>query len=379
MLRAYRDYTYIHILLGSKINSMQTLKFDNSTRKRIINCPCGRSNKDGKFCPFQGFENKGHCHSCGETFLPELKKDDNPDAWRKSDVYKTPLSNIIETVIVEPSFIETVIVEKTLKCYDQNNFYQYLEKVFENNEAILSRLEKLFLIGTAKANRVIFWQRDINGSVRSGKIMAYNPITGKRFKDIKPNWVHSILGLKDHNLQQCLFGEYQLSTDKFKTVCIVESEKTAIVMSALISDCIWLACGGADGLTVKKCKVLQGFKIVLYPDLGKFEQWKQQAKELKATLNLDIAVSELLEDYVSKLPSDEAAAHVKQGFDLEDYAIKYNWFNELKVKAQKPKVLPLSQAETILKNMVQKQPNLINFINRLGMVNPKTMQQFCTV
>jgi hypothetical protein len=49
------------------------LKFDKN-RFRVKFCPCSKDNKDGKFVPYVGFENKGYCHSCGETFLPELPK-----------------------------------------------------------------------------------------------------------------------------------------------------------------------------------------------------------------------------------------------------------------------------------------------------------------
>ena len=41
-------------------------------RFRVKHCPCGKDNKDGKFVPYVGYENKGYCHSCGEIFLPKL-------------------------------------------------------------------------------------------------------------------------------------------------------------------------------------------------------------------------------------------------------------------------------------------------------------------
>jgi len=33
-------------------------------------CPCGKSNKDGKFATFKGEEKYGKCHSCGDVFFP---------------------------------------------------------------------------------------------------------------------------------------------------------------------------------------------------------------------------------------------------------------------------------------------------------------------
>ena len=37
-------------------------------------CPCGKSNRDGKFATEKGFKNKfiGHCHSCLKDFWPDL-------------------------------------------------------------------------------------------------------------------------------------------------------------------------------------------------------------------------------------------------------------------------------------------------------------------
>jgi len=52
----------------------------NLDKKRFLvkYCPCGKSNKDGKFVPYVGYDEKGYCHSCCETFLPELPQ---PGQW----------------------------------------------------------------------------------------------------------------------------------------------------------------------------------------------------------------------------------------------------------------------------------------------------------
>ena len=49
----------------------QTLPPFEKRRQVVKHCPCGKSNKDGKFVPYIEYENKGYCHGCGETFLPE--------------------------------------------------------------------------------------------------------------------------------------------------------------------------------------------------------------------------------------------------------------------------------------------------------------------
>lgn len=91
------------------------------------------------------------------------------------------------------------------------------------------------MVGTSKywEGATVFWQMDYQNRVRTGKIMLYNPATGKRIKEPYNHvtWVHSILHKEDYNLKQCFFGEHLLPEDKSRPVALVESEKTAIIAS----------------------------------------------------------------------------------------------------------------------------------------------------
>jgi hypothetical protein len=77
----------------------------------------------------------------------------------------------------------------------------------------------------------VFWQIDDKEQIHAGKIMQYR-FTGKRVKE--PTIM--LTGCKafkepEFNLSQCLFGLHRITEDYQKTIAIVESEKTAIVMS----------------------------------------------------------------------------------------------------------------------------------------------------
>lgn len=77
---------------------------------------------------------------------------------------------------------------------------------------------KRYKVGTSKYwdGATVFWQTDNQNKVRTGKIMLYNPETGKRIKEPYNHvtWVHSVLHKGDYNLKQCFFGEHLLPEEK---------------------------------------------------------------------------------------------------------------------------------------------------------------------
>ena len=349
---------------------MEHLAFDNKARRNIKECPCGRSNKDGKFCPYKGYTDKGYCFSCEQKFLPNIQTTNDSEAWRQSDAWTKPMPT------PSVNYIDVTTVKQTLQLYENNYFIQFLKTIFENDTDLLNDVINRFSIGTAKGNKTIFWQRDTNGNFRTGQIIVYNPMTGKRNKDIAPNWVHKAMKLTDFNLSQCFFGESQLLNDS-KPVAVAEAAKTAAIMTAIEPRYTWIATGGATGLTIEKCKALKGKNVILYPDLGKFEEWTTKANDFKKTQCLNIRVSDLIEKYVSTLPGPNRDEHVKNGFDIADYAIKYNWYSD--AKKEKAPTLPLSIDEQILQNMLKSQPLVKNLIESLGLVNGKTLRPFQSV
>jgi hypothetical protein len=231
----------------------------------------------------------------------------------------------------EPDFVNPALVSQSMKCYESNKFVIYLRSLFGHK--LTQKLIQQFNIGTSARwgrSGVIFWQIDANLQPRSGKIMLYNPYTGKRVKtNGKPeiDWVHSILKrrgrMKGFNLEQCLFGEHQIS-DKLhgaKPIAVVESEKTAILMTVIYPKFLWMACGSANNLKASIFERLVGRKIILYPDLGYFELWKVKMNELRA-LGLQIRISDLLENNASE-------EQKKNGLDCADFFIQtdvnYGW------------------------------------------------------
>ncbi|MDQ1087176.1 DUF6371 domain-containing protein [Siphonobacter sp. SORGH_AS_1065] len=270
-------------------DELPELIFDKQ-RKKVKECPCGKSNRDGKFTPYVGHDCYGYCHACGETFLPPIERDKQQmDAKPVKPVARKP-----KPPEPPPSVHPPEMMRDTMRNYEQNNFATFLESLF--GPVLTATLLLIYRIGTAKGYRVVFWQCTAHGEVRAGKVMVYDPKTGKRSKTEHPNWVHSLLKLENFNLRQCLFGEHLL-TDGSRPVCIVESEKTAILASAYFPKSIWLATGGSNGPGLTRPEVLdslRGRQITLFPDVGAYDKWVEKSKEMQLA-GLIVRVSDLLE------------------------------------------------------------------------------------
>lgn len=161
------------------------------------------------------------------------------------------------------------------------NLYEWAKTLIGSSAAINAWYR--YKVG-AFNNYAIFWQIAIDYSIRAGKLMEYNE-NGHRVKDDEKahvRWAHKSR-YYDHlfdgeELEQCFFGEHLLSNDT-KKVAIVESEKTAIIMSHFEPHYIWIACGGSCGLkNEKKNKVLKGRSVILFPDNNKYWEWRIIAK-----------------------------------------------------------------------------------------------------
>ena len=254
--------------------------------------------------------------NCGHHYTPKQYFQDNNISFDKHQpiAYK-PRPVILQSKPV--SFIPFEVFKASLKAHEANHFAQFLINLF--GVEVASQLVSRYFIATSKHwnGATVFWQIDTHGKVRTGKIMLYNPTTGKRIKEPFNyiNWAHKALKQSEFELRQCLFGEHLL-IDKTKPVAIVESEKTAVIASVYLPQFIWVAVGSLTNLNAEKCGILKGRTVILFPDLNGFEKWSSKAKELSHLANF--FVSELLERKATE-------AERKLGFDLADFLINFDY------------------------------------------------------
>ena len=180
----------------------------------------------------------------------------------------------------EFSTINNAIKLDSLKTWTVNKLARFMFKCGFNPDDISDTFWKYYVGTSSYNNATIFWQTDITGKTRTGKIINYNADTGKRIKTGLPVlWMDKILKIKNFNKEQCLFGEHLLKNSDNK-VAIVESEKTALIMDLKDRDdeYIWLACGGVQMLNDRFAKTLKGKDVHLFPDIDAEDKWYIKAR-----------------------------------------------------------------------------------------------------
>ncbi|WP_291914890.1 DUF6371 domain-containing protein [Chitinophaga sp. CB10] len=341
-----------------------------NTRYRCPSC----QQRDKTFSLYIDTETGEHIHptvgrcnresNCGHHYTPKQYFQDNNIS------FDTPQPKAYKPRPVTPqpkpvSFIPVEVFKASLKAHETNHFVQFLINLF--GVEVASQLVSRYFIATSKHwnGATVFWQIDTQGKVRTGKIMLYNPTTGKRVKEPfnHINWVHKALKQPEFELRQCLFGEHLL-IDKTKPLAIVESEKTAVIASVYLPQFIWVAVGSLTNLNAEKCSILKGRTVTLFPDLNGFDKWSSKAKELSHLATF--TVSDLLERKATE-------AERKQGFDLADYLIKYDYkafaLPEPEATEPPPAVQPLVEVKPL------EQPEPVYYFSKPEQPKPESWEQ----
>ena len=204
------------------------------------------------------------------------------------------------------------------KMYFENpkidNLTEYLKSKFTNDE-VFNAMQNYFITGTNHFwnNATVFWQINNKEQIQGAKVMLYDRYTGKRIKEPYNhiNWLHKAIKESNFNLNQCLFGLHRINEDYQKTIAIVESEKTAIVMSIFLPEFIWLATGSKGNFKFELLAPLKKRNIIAFSDMGEYNNWSNKAIDLKA-LGFKISVSDLIEQ-----------TDFESGFDLADYYLNF--------------------------------------------------------
>lgn len=219
-----------------------------------------------------------------------------------------------------------------------SNFMGWMKQMFDHEDIVRVAMDYrvgVYPVGKKHpemAGAMVYWQIGSDDKPRSGKVIQYDE-SGKRRKDIKATWVHTIVtdkSMSDIGCAQVLFGEHLLKQRPDAPVAIVEGEKTALICACLYPDYVWLATGGSHGLQTSKCVCLSGRDVVILPDAGMYSDkempngqirdgWVAQAMAIEP-LTKSLHVSDVLE-----------AIGAPEGDDIGDWLVPSNRLRQMGV------------------------------------------------
>ncbi len=234
-----------------------------------------------------------HENSCGYHYKPGEYFRDNQ--WAREPVPNH--ENHCRPVVLPP--FQPLPMEYVRRSHSPcSTFWQWFTAVTTSrlslSEETVGRVFEDYLVGATRRGCVIYWQIDRQMQVHGGHIMQYRQ-DGHR--DGYQGWTHGPL-IRDGKLPpnwqlyQCLFGEHLLLRYPDAHVCIVESEKTALLMAAVQPKHLWLATAGSSGLSSEKVECLRGRRVTLFPDSGCYDKWLQK---MRLTKGIDYNVFQGLE------------------------------------------------------------------------------------
>jgi hypothetical protein len=240
--------------------------------------------------------------------------------------------------------------KQTLKpeSYEKNTFIQNLfyNVLFPFEVDEVTEVIQLYRLGTVakgyRAGANTFPFIDIKGNVRAVQVKQFdeqNHTTATDFlhsiiekhhtRNNKPLPVWLDTYTKQDKRISCLFGEHLLSKYPSNPVALVEAPKTAVYCTLYFGlpespeSLIWLAVYNKSSFSFNKLKALQNRDVFIFPDLSKggntFKEWESKAKEYETRLpGTRFTFSDLLERKATETER-------KQGLDLADYLIRYDW------------------------------------------------------
>lgn len=221
----------------------------------------------------------------------------------------------------------------------KNVFIRCLWDIFPKKDVV--RVAKSYGLMTFIDGGIVYPYFNYGGELITGKIMHYD----KSLKRIKegnksyPNWLHScryfgeiqnkVVYVDDFNYNLTLFG-FDDTIRNYKTIGVVEAEKTALILSVIFPEIRWLAAGSITNIQQYKFSLLNNKDIIIMPDLG----WNKQKDmsiidywyyTIKNYTDYHIGASELfLIDYIPSWFSDKKRKMSHDaGNDPADFILSY--------------------------------------------------------
>lgn len=238
--------------------------------------------------------------------------------------------------ILSPSFKDFRKPHKPIVVVDyESDFCQEVVARQWLTETQMRRAAERYRLGKSKSGKTIFWMIDEIGQVLDGHIGSswVNQMLQHRYPDLLTGLptFHCLFGLHLLTMgtgSQCAAmpkalhsGACPQREQSALKICLIESERSAVILSELYPEYIWLAWVYDANLTIDKLEPLTGHRVVLYPRASEakedFTFCSELASQARHLYNLNITVNDVLEHQAS--PEQKA-----RRIDLFEYISEAN-------------------------------------------------------
>lgn len=172
---------------------------------------------------------------------------------------------------------------------DDFDFFHSLIEAGTLTQAQMQHAAKRYYLGKTRSGKPIFWMID--------------DMTQPLDAHIDEGWISTILKQREPLIEHwpvrhCLFGEH-LTHMSLTPICIVESELTAVILSELLPDTIWMAYAHTTNLTPFLLAPLVGRNVTIYPrtdpTMSNYVFFLDYAALVRKHYNINLHISSTLE------------------------------------------------------------------------------------
>ena len=205
-----------------------------------------------------------------------LRQDINPNTAKKFADFSLPSMPMIEACRA-----------------DDFDFFQPFIATGSLTVEQMRHASQRYHLGKTKSGQPIFWMIDD----------MFTPLDAH----IGTTWISTILKAREPliaswRVTHCLFGLHLLPPST-KTVAIVESEVSAVILSELFPESLWMAYATTAHLSPELFAPLQGHPVTIFPRtdpaLSTYLFFEDLAALVRQHYDIDISVDTTLEDYAT--------------------------------------------------------------------------------
>ena len=180
---------------------------------------------------------------------------------------------------------------------DDFTFFQPFIEAGRLTVGQMQRAAARYHLGKTRSGKPVFWMIDETG----------DPLDAHIGDDA---WMSTLLKARQPLLQHwcpthCLFGLHQLNV---KPIAIVESEASAVVLSELFPEVLWMAYATVEHLDVVLFAPLQGRTVTFYPatdpSASTYLFFLDFAEAIRQRYDIHVTVAPILEDLATPEQKD---------------------------------------------------------------------------